>query len=203
VDISDDGLEAVVNRERVRVGQASYFAKYGYMLDDESDKNYRIMYVEIGNVIALKIRLVYSIDKDFEKILQNLYKSGMGIVIRTSDPNINISMLESIIGTGRFPIKVLKYKTEKEMTVVREIADGGIVSKSKTRPLLETLYRCDRAGAVIKSGLLLEVIAFVVGLASVFLLASLDALAGVTSLHITLYHLFWSALVWILTMFFV
>lgn len=203
VDISDDGLEAVVNRERVRVGQASYFAKYGYMLDDESDKNYRIMYVEIGNVIALKIRLVYSIDKDFEKILQNLYKSGMGIVIRTSDPNINISMLESIIGTGRFPIKVLKYKTEKEMTVVREIADGGIVSKSKTRPLLETLYRCDRAGAVIKSGLLLEVIAFVVGLASVFLLASLDALAGVTSLHITLYHLFWSALVWILTMLFV
>ena len=161
------------------------------------------MYVEIGNVIALKIRIVYSIDKDFEKILQNLYKSGMGIVIRTSDPNINISMLESIIGTGRFPIKVLKYKTEKEMTVVREIADGGIVSKSKTRPLLETLYRCDRAGAVIKSGLLLEVIAFVVGLASVFLLASLDALAGVASLHITLYHLFWSALVWILTMLFV
>ncbi len=203
VDISDDGLEAVVNRERVRIGQASYFEKYGYMLEDESDRNYRIMYVEIGNVISLKIRLVYSIDKDFEKILQNLYKSGMGIVIRTSDPNINISMLESIIGTGRFPIKILKYRTEKEMAVVRESADSGIVSKGKTRPLLETLYRCDRAGAVIKSGLLLEVIAFVVGIIAALLLSSLDALGSISSMHIAIYHTFWSVLVWILTIFFV
>ncbi|MBQ5602195.1 MAG: hypothetical protein IIU77_05170, partial [Clostridia bacterium] len=203
VDISDDGLEAVVNRERVRIGQASYFEKYGYMLEDESDRNYRIMYVEIGNVISLKIRLVYSIDKDFEKILQNLYKSGMGIVIRTSDPNINISMLESIIGTGRFPIKILKYRTEKEMAVVRESADSGIISRGKTRPLLETLYRCDRAGAVIKSGLLLEVIAFVVGIIAALLLSSFDALGSVSSLHIALYHIFWSVLVWILTVFFV
>ncbi len=203
VDISDDGLEAVVNRERVRIGQASYFTKYGYMLDDESSKNYRIMYVEIGNVLSLKIQLVYNIDKDFEKILQNLYKSGMGIVIRTSDPNINITMLESVIGTGRFPIKVIKYKTEKEMDVVRKTSDGGIVSKNKTRPLLETLYRCDRAGAVIKSGILLEVVAFVIGVAAVILFSSLGALGGVTSLHISLYHLFWSLLVWILSMIFV
>ncbi|MBE6607938.1 MAG: hypothetical protein E7633_05250 [Ruminococcaceae bacterium] len=203
VDISDDGLEAVVNRERVRIGQASYFVKYGYMLEDESNRNYRIMYVEIGNVIALKIRLVYSIDKDFEKILQNLYKSGMGIVIRTSDPNINISMLESIIGTGRFPIKILKYRTEKEMDVVRETADSGIITKGKTRPLLETLYRCDRAGAVIKSGLLLEAVAFVVGVIAALLLSTLDALGGITSLHIAIYHFFWSALVWLLTTFFV
>jgi hypothetical protein len=142
-------------------------------------------------------------DKDFEKILQNLYKSGMGIVIRTSDPNINISMLESIIGTGRFPIKILKYRTEKEMAVVRESADSGIISKGKTRPLLETLYRCDRAGAVIKSGLLLEVIAFVVGIIAALLLSSFDALGSVSSLHIALYHIFWSVLVWILTVFFV
>ncbi len=203
IDISDDGIEAVVNRERVRIGQASYFSRYGYMLDDESHGNFRIMYVEIGNVIALKVKIVYNIDKDFEKILQNLYKSGMGVVIRTSDPNININMIESIIGTGRFPIKVLKYRTESEKDIVRESVDGGIVSKNRVRPLLETLYRCDRAGAVIKSGLLLEVVAFVIGIVSVAVLGGLGALEGLTSLYLALYHLFWSALVFALTLIFV
>ena len=203
IDISDDGLEAVVNRERVRVGQASYFTKYGYMLDDESKGNYRIMYVEIGNVISLKVKIVYNIDKDFEKILQNLYKSGMGVVIRTSDPNINVNMIESIIGTGRFPIKVLKYKTESEKDVAYESVDGGIVSKGRVRPMLETIYRCDRAGAVIKSGLLLEVIAFVLGIIAVTVLGGLGALEGLTSIYLALYHIFWSALVFLLTFIFV
>ncbi len=202
-DISDDGIEAVVNRERVRIGQASYFEKYGYTLDDESDGNYRIMYVEIGNVIALVVRLVYNIDKDFEKILMNLYKSGMGVVIRTSDPNININMIESIIGTGRFPIKVLKYRTEGEKDVVRESTGGGIVSKGKVRPMLETLYRCDRAGAVIKSGLLLEMVAFGIGLITVSVLGALGALGALSSVYVALYHAFWSALIAGLTMLFV
>ncbi len=203
IDISDDGLEAVVNRERVRIGQASYFTKYGYMLEDDSQGNYRIMYVEIGDVIALKVNIVYNIDKDFEKILQNLYKSGMGVVIRTSDPNINVRMIESIIGTGRFPIKVLKYRTESEKDVARDTVDSGIVSKNKVRPMLETLYRCDRAGTIIKSGLLLEVIAFVIGVISVTVLGTLGALSGLTSIYLVLYHLFWSALVFFLTFLFV
>ena len=203
IDISEDGLEAVVNRERVRIGQASYFKRYGYVLEEESYGNYRIMYVEIGNVIALKLKLVYNIDKDFEKILQNLYKSGMGVVIRTSDPNINLAMVESIIGTGRFPIKVLKYRTEKEMDDVRDRVDAGIVSKSKVRPLLETLYRCDRAGAVMKSGLLLEVVAFVLGIVAVIVMSRLGTLASLGSLFVTLYHIFWSILVFLLTVVFV
>ena len=203
IDISDDGLEAVVNRERVRIGQASYFTRYGYLLDDESYGNYRIMYVEIGNVIALKVKLVYNIDKDFEKILQNLYKSGMGVVIRTSDPNINLAMIESIIGTGRFPIKVLKYRTEKEMDDVRDSVDAGIVSKNKVRPLLETLYRCDRAGAVMKSGLLLEAVAFVLGIVAVVVLTRFGSLVSLGSVFVALYHMFWSALVFLLTMIFV
>jgi len=202
-DISDDGIEAVVNRERVRIGQASYFEKYGYDLEDESDGNYRIMYVEIGNVIALKIKIVYNIDKDFEKILQNLYKSGMGVVIRTSDPNIDINMIESIIGTGRFPIKVLKYKTEREKDVVRESTSSGIVSKGKVRPMLETLYRCDRAGAIIKSGLLLEFVAFVIGVIAVSILGGLGALGALSSIYVALYHAFWSALIAALTLIFV
>lgn len=203
IDISDDGIEAVVNRERVRIGQASYFTKYGYMLDDESQGNYRIMYVEIGDVIALKVNIVYNIDKDFEKILQNLYKSGMGVVIRTSDPNINVNMIESIIGTGRFPIKVLKYRTESEKDVALDHVDGGIVSKNKVRPMLETLYRCDRAGTIIKSGLLLELVAFVIGIIAVIVLGGLGALGGLTSLYLALYHIFWSALIFILTLLFV
>lgn len=202
-DISDDGIEAVVNRERVRIGQASYFEKYGYALDDESRGNYRIMYVEIGNVIALKVRIVYNIDKDFEKILLNLYKSGMGVVIRTSDPNININMIESIIGTGRFPIKVLKYRTESEKDIVRDNINGGIVSKGRVRPMLEALYRCDRAGAVIKSGLLLEVVAFVIGIIVVIVLGSLGALGALSSLYIALYHIFWALLISGLTLIFV
>lgn len=202
-DISDDGIEAVVNRERVRIGQASYFEKYGYALDEESRKNHRIMYVEIGNVIALKVKIVYNIDKDFEKILNNLYKSGMGVVIRTSDPNININMIESIIGTGRFPIKVLKYRTESEKDIVRESTSGGIVSKGKVRPMLETLYRCDRAGAVIKSGLLLEAVAFVVGIITVSVLGGLGALGALSSIYVALYHTFWSLLIAGLTLIFV
>lgn len=202
-DISDDGIEAVVNRERVRIGQASYFEKYGYALDDESRKNYRIMYVEIGNVIALKVKIVYNIDKDFEKILINLYKSGMGVVIRTSDPNINVNMIESIIGTGRFPIKVLKYRTESEKDIVRESTSGGIVSKGKVRPMLETLYRCDRAGAVIKSGLMLEMVAFVIGVITVSVLGGLGALGALSSIYVSLYHAFWSLLIAGLTLIFV
>jgi len=69
--------------------------------------------------------------------------------------------------------------------------------------MLETLYRCDRAGAIIKSGLLLEFVAFVIGVIAVSILGGLGALGALSSIYVALYHAFWSALIAALTLIFV
>lgn len=80
----------------VAVGKASYMEKQDFDPPyDAEDKRIEasapvgILYIAYQGQLAGKVYVQYTIDSEFEKILEQLYKTGMCVGIKSFDPNID------------------------------------------------------------------------------------------------------------------
>lgn len=84
----------------------------------------------------------YTIDSEFEKILEQLYKTGMCVGIKSFDPNIDDVLLAKKVKAMKYPVKVIRSKTVEDIPHTFERCDSGIVSKRSVKDLLRTVTLC-------------------------------------------------------------
>lgn len=198
VDISPDGIEAVISGKHIFLGRESYIQRNNFTitpdLEDtriEQTTNTSITYLVTNDEVAAKIYTSYSIDSGFAAIAKQLYRAGMCLGIKTFDPGIDDELLGRFIDLSRYPVKIIKCRSTGDKLPTEEKADSGIVSKKSARSLLKTLSLCEKVNSSSKTGLFVAMLSVIIGFAiSVFLLFQ-GLTSSVNGIYVALYQLFW------------
>ena len=206
LSVAPDGIEADVSGTHMYLGKADYLRRNHYepVVSDEDREIERsgslsIMYVVSDDEVVAKFYLNYRIDPDFEKILKQMYRSGICVGIKTFDPNIDDDMLSRRIRIERYPVRVLKCREIGDEPRVLDRADSGIVSKHSTKALLGAFAVCGKVQTVTRIGIVLNFIslfaaAMVMGVTMLF-----GAADRIASLYVALYQLFWTIPVFVMS----
>lgn len=199
-DITDSGFTMIAERREVLVGKATYMRQKGYLTEkNDTDalyesKNGRLMFMAYDGSIAAKFYIRYTMDAEFERLLQKADKVGIYIGIRTFDPNIDDSLLAQYVNLKKYPVKVVKLSlgdtliTESKHTECPAVTRGNGSSKS----LLSAIM----FGSRIKQ---LRFVHFITGLVSIgiaviicALLVASGTFTGTTALYPILFQLLWT-----------
>lgn len=202
ITIDDDGIEAVVDGQHICVGKAEFMRSRSFEpIYDSSDEmqestgDSSIMYLATGDEINAKMYIRYLIDPDFEFTLNELYRAGLCVGIKTFDPNINDRLLGQKIEVARYPVKVLRCHSLDDMNVTTEEADSGIVSRSSSRSLLGAFMLCSKVLYTRKLSLIVKVLSVVIGLLLTTFLLLFGGITSIPSVYVALYHLVFTLLI--------
>ncbi|MBP3919534.1 MAG: hypothetical protein J6I50_10255 [Clostridia bacterium] len=193
-----DGIEARVETGTVLVGRAAFVNRYGYNVSlGESEKSMEetgdacILYVAYDNNIAAKLYIQYSVEPDFEAVLKQLYRQGICVGIKTSDPNIDDHLLSCKIKMSKYPVKIIKCAEPKETAIIVDRLSSGIVSKSSAKSLLQTLAICDRVLSASRTNNVIGIVSILLGMAAMAFFVVTGMTITAAPLFVALYQLFW------------
>lgn len=110
-------------------------------------------------------------------------------------------MLSTKIKLSKYPVRVLKYSDISESRRGSDRTDSGIVSKKSAKALLRIFTLCDKIKHVTKANIAVNIITMVSGLAICAVVAALGNVAGVSSLYVALFQLFWIIPVYLMSKF--
>lgn len=193
-----DGIEARVDGGTVLIGRAPFINRYGYAVSlNESEKSMEetgdasILYIAYDNNVTAKLYIQYSVEPDFEIVLKQLYRQGVCVGIKTSDPNIDDHLLSCKIKMSKYPVKIIKCAEPKETAIIVDRLSSGIVSKSSAKALLQTLAICDRVLSASRTNNVLGIVSILLGMAAMAFCIISGMAITLAPLWIALYQLFW------------
>lgn len=192
-------IEATVNGKNIIFGRASALSRLGIIIPDDvvSDTadvppDCSVMYMIYQRKLVSKMVVNYVIEPDFEYILKQLTGSGMCVCVKTFDPNIDEEMIyRQMRSSGKYSMRVIKYKSTDEITKYAKRAEGGIVSRGSTKALLHTVSSCDRILSAQKTGYIIGVLASIFGAAIVGTMLIAESFASLYSLYLVLCQVLW------------
>lgn len=205
LESASDGLRVVLDGKEYFIGKRAYMRRYRFEAPkDEIDDMYEnsvgsVMFVSIGDHLAVKLYVKYSINPLFDELLRDMNKSGLCVGIKTLDPNINNELLANGIKYKKCPIAILKAGDPEDMNKVSAKIDSGIVTNSGLHNFLRIFALCDKTRHIIKSNAMICVIGTVLSLiAAAFMIFTGDTEA-IPSLYTVLFQLAWVLPVWLLS----
>ncbi len=201
VDILETGsgyIEALVNNKSVMFGSAEALLGLGIIIPDDVVGEHddipmdcSVMYMIYQRKLVAKMIVNYVIDPDFEFILKQLTASGMCVCVKTFDPNIDENMIYRHLSSGKYSLRVIKYKNTEEITKYARRAEGGIVSRNSAKSLLNAVSSCDKIISAQKTGFAIGVISAILSVAVMGVTLFAGAFDSMYSVYIALCQLFW------------
>ena len=208
IEVEDDGFTVKVDEIHVFVGKASYVERNDFLLPAdqrgrhiEQDPSSGTLYVAYNGRVSAKLSVQYSIDRDFESILAQLYKTGLCVGIKSFDPNIDDLLLAKKVNAMKYPVKVIRSRNVEDIPHSFERSDSGIVSARSVKSLLKTVALCERVTSVMKTGLAFKFLSMVIGIIGLILIGVFGKSFDIPSLYITLYQTVWVAISFVFTRF--
>ncbi len=198
VRVDGDGIESRVDGGAVLIGKASFLSRYGYdialnasELAMEETGDASILFIAYDNNVAAKLYIHYSVDPEFETVLKQLYRQGVCVGIKTSDPNIDDHLLACKIRMSKYPVKIIKCAEPRETAVIVERLSSGIVSKSGAKALLQTLAMCDRVLSTSRTNNVICIVSIVLGVLAMAFAVVAGMPVTLAPIWLALYQLFW------------
>jgi hypothetical protein len=148
-EISKEGIVAIVDgRTLVHIGTGAFMKSCGIHpkytaadLKSEERGEESIMFIALGGRLGAKLYVTYQFSSEFELLARKLAARGVGIGIRSSDPNINNKWAKRYGALKKFNISAVR-PTLKEITPQSKSIEGGVVSTKNVRALTEALMMC-------------------------------------------------------------
>lgn len=191
-------IEASVNGKSIMFGSAEALLGLGIIIPDDVvgdgddvPLDCSVMYMIYQRKLVAKMIVNYVIDQDFEYILKQLTASGMCVCVKTFDPNIDENMIYRHLSSGKYSLRVIKYKNTEEITKYSRRAEGGIVSRNSAKSLLNTVSSCDKILSAQKTGFVIGAISSILSAVVVGIAVFAGAMGSLYSLYIALCQLFW------------
>ena len=99
------------------------------------------MFIALNGKLGAKLYVTYQFSAEFEKLARKLAARGVGIGIRSTDPNINNKWARKYGEAKKFAISIVR-PTLKEIKSNEKSIEGGVVSAKNVRALSEALMMC-------------------------------------------------------------
>ena len=169
---------------------------FGYVNEDidEAFENSvgRIMYMAIGDSIAAKFYIRYSLNGKFEKVMRRLYKTGTCVCVRTCDPNIDDDLIKSIMKNRNYPVGILKTSGASIENPAKKSADSGMVCTSSIMNMLKAFILCANAKKVINVNILVIFLSLFVGIFASAAMIFFGRINSISTAVVLVYQLLWS-----------
>lgn len=197
IENGDGGICAAIDGKEVYVGSKDYMLSYdfGFIRDDidaDFEENVgRIMYMAIGDEIAAKFYVRYSMSRSFSKLMLKLIKNGVCPSIKTCDPNIDAELVASLMGLEECPVGIVKLHSLSSDVPVKPEADSGIVAGSSISGMLRTFLRCDSIRSHIGTNALVNFISLILGVFIVGFLYFIGRSGNINMLFLLCYQALW------------
>ncbi len=201
-----DGICMSVSGKDMHIGKYSYMRRNGIDAPlDNGDtayekKNGTVMYVAVDGKLAAKVYLIYTLSERFNSLLQDMYRAGLCLGVKTLDPNITDEMLKRDIKFKRCPITVIKCARFGESTDCLDRVDSGIVTNGSLHTFLKMFVLCDKARHAIRSNIVITMADILLSTAAVCFFALTGSVFELTSIYALLFQLVWLLPVWILSL---
>ncbi len=202
-----DGICVAIDGRHIFLGKRSYLRRYRFEAPvDQGDEGYEkgvgsVMYVVVDEQLAAKFYIRYRINPRFEQLLQDMYRAGLCLGVKTMDPNITNEMIHGAIKFRRCPVAVLKQNAPEEIAGHSSRASGGVVCNSSLHNFLRMFSLCDKVRHVTKCNAIVLVISVVLSALTVGFLAVTGDLHSFGAMQAACFQFCWLIPVWLLSFF--
>lgn len=200
-----DGICVAIDGKHIFLGKRSYLRRYRFEAPvDQGDDGYEkgvgsVMYVVIDEQLAAKFYIRYRINPRFEQLLQDLYRAGLCLGVKTMDPNITNELIAGSVRFHKCPIAVLKQDAPDEVVQNTERASGGVVCHSSLHNFLKMFSLCDKVRHVTKCNAIISTVSVVLSALAIVFLAVTGDLHSFGAAQAMLFQLCWQIPVWVLS----
>ena len=198
LDADTGYIEAVVGGKSILFGRAAALSGFGIHIPaDVAEEDAQLpgdcaaLYMIYQRKLVAKMIVHYLIDPDFEYILRQLTGSGMCVCVKTFDPSIDEEMIYRQIRSGKYSLRVIKYRNTEEITKYAKRADGGIVSRDGTKALLQTIAKCDKILSARKTGYVINALSAVLSAVVMAIVLISGMFPQLYSVYLGASQLFW------------
>ncbi|MBQ9941282.1 MAG: hypothetical protein IJO74_07075 [Clostridia bacterium] len=199
VSIEPDGIRTVIDGNDVYIGKKSFMLAYNFgFVKDSTDDAFensvgRIMYMTVGDNIAAKFYIKYSIYRGFEKLLSRLTGVGVCVGIKSCDPNIDDALLTKLLRRKEYYVRIVKSTLPLPADEVYDNVSAGVVCKGNAFDLLRGILCCNKIAKNVSLNILTKFISVIVAFVMVIALSLIGGgcMPGVNALHICCYQLVW------------
>ena len=195
---AEDGLLATVDGVPIRVGKWGYFPIEQVEPYYDSEDNYKeeagnisIVYVTVRESVAAKLYIEYTLSRRFEENVRRLRREGVETLVRSFDPSIRDSLLETSVRFPGLRIRGVRKKPAQICDFAEARVDSGLVTGAGSRDLINTLFLCCNYRRVIRIGRLLKLLAVPLSLLTSVLLGLLPGGSPFFSVYGAAIGLFW------------
>ena len=206
---AEDGLMATVDGVKVSLGKWGYFPKEQVEPYYDSEDNYKeetgnisIVYVTVRESVAAKLYIEYTLSRRFEENVRRLRREGIDTLVRSFDPSIRDSLLETTVHFPGLRIRGVRKKPEQICDFAEARVDSGLVTGAGSRDLINTLFLCCNYRRVTGIGRAMKILSVPLSLLTSVLLGLLPGGAPFFSVYGAAIGLFWLVPVYALSRFY-
>ena len=205
IESAPDGICVVINGSELFLGKRDYMRRYRHETPyDAADAafergNGSVMFVIRGGSLIAKVYVKYHINPQFNSLLRDLYKAGMCVGIKTTDPNITADLIEKSVKFKKTPISILKAGDVSDIDSECERVDSGIVANASLHTFLKMFIVCDKVRHVTKANGIINILSLAVSFFVSLFLALTGQLFGLPSWYPALFQLMWVIPVWVVS----
>lgn len=199
------GISGTVSSRVILVGNAALLKKHGI---DAPSRDYEEKYIRGGKFpvylasggIPVAMFLVsYRSDRRRAAELRRLEYNGIGLLVRTRDPNITPELVAGCFGLSRHSVRVLP---ERLGSVCQSLWSGPperspavLATKGRATAMMRMVTACVRQRSNIIVGVALQTAGAALGFALVAFFAACSGLGRLTATALLLFEAFWTAAV--------
>ena len=198
VNASDlGGVEAWVGGRRIHIGSREYMQSHDITVPSKDYENKYLkpgrvaFYMAVSSETAAMFVISYKPRDEIVRAVKKLAKSGVMLLVKTTDPNVNSFMLSELFDISREYVDVLPVMVgqmvDKECRSA-ESADSGFVHKGSIESLAYGLTSIIKLRWTLLLGAVLQTMGSLLGLGLVAFFTIVSTLAGITPLSMLLYQ---------------
>ncbi len=201
----EKGIIGRVDGKRIFIGNRNLLVNNHLEPPARSDEtpyasgNNQVIYIAMDADVSAMMVLTYSADRRRKNELQRLEDDGIGIVVRTLDPNLTPTFISRVFGLEISSVSVLGSELgEVYHRLVREEvprSDATIATKGRIESLMNIIAACVGMKRGINSLIIVQNAAIILGFILVAFLACFGAMKALSSLLLFIFVFFWVALI--------
>ena len=150
-----------------------------------------IMYVAVDRELCAKFYIQYTLDVDFQTLLRELNRSGVCVSIRTSDPNIDLHLLQAKLNLRKTALQIVYRTPDENHGKPLDSVESGVIGSGTPIELVRTAMLCERLVHVLRTNTIVKALSLSVGVVLLLLFSLLSVNLNVYSVILIVYQLFW------------
>ncbi|MFU0831959.1 MAG: Signal peptidase I [Oscillospiraceae bacterium] len=199
------GVTGTVSGRQILIGNRELMLAHGIQPPSHDyEKKYiqsgkRLVYLASEGTLVAMFIINYRSDLHRSQVLRRMERNGIGLIVRTRDPNITPRFLAECFGLYEQEITVLPEHLGKIYTDLvsaePERADAMIATKGRAFAMIRLLTGCIRQRSNITAAVALQAAAVGLGFALVAFLSLYSGLQQLSLTALSVYELFWAVAV--------